>query len=441
MAWYIDSIDARAGLAFASERKADLSDAEQLLDTSLAAFVAAPDFRPQLGVSRTTAFAVARGSFQLGLFINDEKEVAFPSLPAVAEFVRRAYLRSSGGDDPGTDPTPSPDIDGPKIDGELEEKTQPSDSEGVDFVAVLKNERKRFHSESGILGTEESAKKFVWNMLDDSSQKVEPNVHRAVIGGYRVLHELLRRCPRAGDLENARKWCEASRRLCHCFDQLGLWPFISHTIKTFSCEKQIRTLAKFLSAEQFLSHLRHMLDEQPANWAETIFLRELLVNGHRLQYLEPLWPYVCWPACALTDGIAHGFDPVDNLSYLPIPQDIETTIWGKTKPSDRMNLCHLFSSLSGCPNQEEWTEPALEVLLFISAYLVSPAYCAQRSNATRFWHVSEFTDVQPVMVTATEQVVKGAIDWLSDCLPKFAFSEDIESLISSAIELRYSSQN
>ena len=45
------------------------------------------------------------------------------------------------------------------------------------------------------------------------------------------------------------------------------------------------------------------------------------------------------------------------------------------------------------------------------------------------------------MVTATEQVVKGAIDWLSDCLPKFAFSEDIESLISSAIELRYSSQN
>ena len=441
MAWYIDSIDARAGLAFASERKADLSDAEQLPDTSLAAFVAAPDFRPQLGVSRTTAFAAARGSFQMGLFTNDEKEVAFPSLPAVAEFVRRAYIRSGGGDDPETDKTPSPDIDGPKIDGKLEGETQHFYREGVDVVAVLKNKAESFHNESSVLETEESATEFVWNMLDDSSQKVEPSVHRAVLGGYRVLHELLRRCPRAGDSENARKWCEASRRLCHCFDQLGLWPFISRMIKEYLWERQVQTLAEFLSADRILRHLKRMLGEQPGNWAETIFLRELLVHGHRLQYLEPFWPYVCWPACALADSIAQGFDPVDDLSYLPIPQDIENTIWGETKPSDRMNLCHLFSSLSGCPIQEEWTEPALEVLLFISAYLVSPAYCAQRSNATRFWHASESTDVQPVMVTATEQVVKGAIDWLSDCLPKFAFGEDIESLISSAIELRYSSQN
>ena len=194
-----------------------------------------------------------------------------------------------------------------------------------------------------------------------------------------------------------------------------------------------------MSAERFLRHFRHLLDEQPENWAETIFHRELLVHGHRLQYLEPLRPYFCWPTCALTDGIAHGSNPVDDLPYLPIPQDIENTIWGETKPSNRMNFCQLFSSLSGCSRQKERTESALKVLRFISAYLASPAYCVQKCNVTRFWYASEFTDVQPVTVTATEQVVKGAIDWLSDSLPKFAFNEDIESLIYSAIELRYSS--
>jgi hypothetical protein len=44
--------------------------------------------------------AGAASPFQYGLFIADQ-EVAFPSLDAVIEFVRRAYLRGGGGDAAG----------------------------------------------------------------------------------------------------------------------------------------------------------------------------------------------------------------------------------------------------------------------------------------------------------------------------------------------------
>lgn len=103
--WYIDALDHRGGLCFASRREPDLFFADRLADAPTA-FVAAPHFVPEFVGNRATAFAFARGRAQIGLFRDGKEEVGFDSVEAVAEFVRRAYLRGSGGNGPGEDGVP-----------------------------------------------------------------------------------------------------------------------------------------------------------------------------------------------------------------------------------------------------------------------------------------------------------------------------------------------
>ena len=75
-AWFIDTVDARAGLAFTSLRGPDLLTQDPTLDLP-GVFIAPPTFRPETVSSRALAFAATRGPFQCGLFIA-EREVAFP---------------------------------------------------------------------------------------------------------------------------------------------------------------------------------------------------------------------------------------------------------------------------------------------------------------------------------------------------------------------------
>ncbi len=112
MSWYIDSIDARAGLAFASRRPPDLMD-RGTLDADLpAAFISPPDFRAVLMPHRAIGLSAANRTYQAGLFLRG-KEVAFPSLDDVIEFTRRCFLRGGGGDGgdrtEGGPPTPLPE--------------------------------------------------------------------------------------------------------------------------------------------------------------------------------------------------------------------------------------------------------------------------------------------------------------------------------------------
>lgn len=105
-AWRIDSLDARAGRAFASFRFADLEDDVMPVDGD-AVFISAPDFAVESLATRAPGLAAARTTGQLGLFV-DEREVAFDSLDALTEFVRRTYLAGSGGSEPD-DGVPTPE--------------------------------------------------------------------------------------------------------------------------------------------------------------------------------------------------------------------------------------------------------------------------------------------------------------------------------------------
>ena len=124
--WYFDALDAIAGSGFASFRVADLGT-EQPDQQAIAVHIDAPFFQPVPIASRALAFAAARGSHQLGLFI-DKDEVGFRTLEELTEFVRRADVSSGGGDGGGgggpTPPGPGPEGEGgptlewPIIEGE-----------------------------------------------------------------------------------------------------------------------------------------------------------------------------------------------------------------------------------------------------------------------------------------------------------------------------------
>lgn len=99
LSWFVDSLDAKGGIAFAAFRPADLARGEP--DASIPAVrVAAPGFRPQAVSSRAVGLAASRGVFQLGVAV-DGRELGFAALDDLVDFVRRVYVARGGGADPG----------------------------------------------------------------------------------------------------------------------------------------------------------------------------------------------------------------------------------------------------------------------------------------------------------------------------------------------------
>jgi hypothetical protein len=121
---YIDALDGRSGLAFASYRMPDLIGAAQEWPdlSAMAWFIAAPDFQPEPVSSRAIGFAAAQRGLQLGLSLNGETEVPFPSLEALTDYVRRLFIAGGGGDGAaGVDPAlGGPPEGGGEPEGEIE---------------------------------------------------------------------------------------------------------------------------------------------------------------------------------------------------------------------------------------------------------------------------------------------------------------------------------
>ena len=104
VAWRIDALDARSGVAFASYRTGlplFVPEALTITDTPTA-YISAPDFEVEWLTNSAVGFAATRSSFQLGLFIGDNLEIGWKGLDELVEFVRRCYVAGAGGDDNGT---------------------------------------------------------------------------------------------------------------------------------------------------------------------------------------------------------------------------------------------------------------------------------------------------------------------------------------------------
>jgi hypothetical protein len=78
--WYIDALDARAGIGLATYREADLNTNTVDLGRP-GVFISPPFFQGESVASRAIGFAATRGSFQLGLFV-EGGEIAFATLQA-----------------------------------------------------------------------------------------------------------------------------------------------------------------------------------------------------------------------------------------------------------------------------------------------------------------------------------------------------------------------
>ena len=99
MPWYVDAIDVRGGMAVGTQRNRDLMQ-DSWNESGPSVFISPPAFALNSCRPERQALPLLRNFAQTGLF-NDGQEVPFDSLAALAEFVRRSYLRGTGGDGAG----------------------------------------------------------------------------------------------------------------------------------------------------------------------------------------------------------------------------------------------------------------------------------------------------------------------------------------------------
>jgi hypothetical protein len=152
--WRFDALDARAGMAFAS------LDGPHRGDENVVYF-GPPTFHPE-PVGRTSlAFGATRRGYQEGLVIND-REASFPSLAAMGEFIRRAYVRGSSGDGGPTDEGPIEPIGPGPDDPGLSE-----DNDGGSTLRAFEADMRRFQASVEKCNFGE-ASTMTWSVPSDS---------------------------------------------------------------------------------------------------------------------------------------------------------------------------------------------------------------------------------------------------------------------------------
>lgn len=431
MVWYIDSIDVLAGMAFASERAPDLlSKSGETFEPAGQAFIAPPDFAPEIGVSRATAFAAARGSFQLGLFI-DEEEVPFPSLESLAEFVRRAYLRGGGGDDPRGVVPPVPE-GGPDLSGavgiEREDREFYSDpSDPSDPIVRLVARVGDFRAESVKIDRAAGADQFAWLVGTASpGSDAAAGTVRLVSGGFSVLIELLRRHPGPNVGDRLPHWLEAARRLSAAFDRIGLWIPLGELIAKHSHLSSVADeIARYLDERDGLNEIRRVVDQQAVAWSDLFFLRNVLRYGTGAWRGRQGW----W----LSSGwdLTTDHDLFADLSHFPVPGRVKA---GGARHENE-NLSALLMSAVAVP-ELGGTGDAAELLLFAAACLVSPGLVAQRTGS--LLSPAGFPDRETAgrAWAAIAPVTRAALFWLTGNLPKHVFWPGLEDLIAKAVSPR-----
>lgn len=178
--WHIDSLDGRAGLAFATEftKAGDGLEAKGLRTY----FISAPNFVPEPVSDRAIALAASNGSYQSGFYL-DEKPVPFAVLADIVELVRRLHTAGEIEEEPpegGRAAEPLIRPEGGPGGGELAE-AEAEVLHGA-FNAIINNMPEQ-------LGT--AGQECDWKLLRDIAKKpgfVEMSCLRALLI---LLHDLL----------------------------------------------------------------------------------------------------------------------------------------------------------------------------------------------------------------------------------------------------------
>ena len=405
-AWHIDSIDARAGLAFASWRLSDL-ELEQLdLDRS-AVFLSPPFFQPEALMNRTIGFSAARGRGQLGVFVGGA-ELAFETLEDLTEFVRRAYVGSGSGDaggggGGGGGPPPTPDGPPP----EVPEGGLGIEEEGVFQHPVIMAARAAADVAAKLSYEAGSPVKTHNFQIGSDEAETIAKTTALVDGATEMLLELLRRFPTRLDDSAIETWSRSAQSVGGTITQLELWADIVGGPYGDRLDRLVRSM---LPRTEELSDVADVL---PVLFGATS-IDQIVYFRHR--------PYSAANWTRWKDG-----DPVDDLARWPLPNDLKVlAINNQDYPSVFSLMCAInanptiLSSTYPVPAVRAWS-----ILLFAAAHLLAES----RQSMRRSWLLPE------AISGARRSLTQAAGNWLFQQWPKTLFPAPVELAIREASTL------
>jgi hypothetical protein len=447
--WFIDALDARAGLVFAALQPFSPPDERIVAEAANILFFSPPEFEPQSVGNRAIGFSAAQASFQEGLFV-EGREVAFPNWEAVAEFLRRVYLRSGGGDAPPTGDgpplppeEPKPPI-GPDEEFDTEEPKPPIgpheefDTEDSPTGRLLfcahAFERKvpKAMPQSDGQPIEVVETENVWNDLGQRGSMgsgridrfTEAQMSTLCRAAYQILLELIRTEPAPTPSDAAFAWTRSVGRFFHALQAIRLRPAFMF----------------WLQEGRRLAHLavrvRHDSDLLQHMQMDSDYFAELHNYGHGRLLDMPSWRWPHWEYRTIKLPTDSGdFDPLSDLEGLPVPLELAHGVVteGEADPV-RPSLRNLLFALLGSP--QDLLASALigrqraEMLLFAAAVIAA-------SGTGR----PEFSsrDKNLIVADAARCCAKGEA-WLAFNLPKKAFPYRVELEIQRASRLAYISK-
>jgi hypothetical protein len=403
-AWRIDSLDARAGMAFGSWRPADLASARGVDLASSAVFLAPPYFRAEALNDRTVGFSASRSLAQFGVFIGRD-ELAFATLDEMSAFVRRVYQSSGGGDLPGGGATGGPPGFGPeggpeggpeigKIDfptGDLPMKGLGGAQAFVQAATSIKELAGELKFEPGKPTPTRNAKTAGSNYLS-----LPVDATTLTLGAQELLIELVRRFPLRGRHADIVKWSDSGNRLGEAIGQLNLWPKIFESAAGPALDQAAMQISKQL----------------PASFHDRWLIRLLMQKSYSF----------------VTAGYGSLDDPLDNLSAWPLPYDVRSLVGSHEKDP---SAYHLLAAVLGSPQKLVSNADRSASLRAASIILFSAA------------HIIGETTPQSVVAFADAGLVDEAIwvatrntwDWLVPQLPANIFPTEVETIIGASAAL------
>jgi hypothetical protein len=430
--WKIDTLDPRGGLAFATWREDDLiADVPAAADTPCI-FVGAPEFRPEAVSNRSVALGAGRAAFQTGFFHGEGatvSEVAFPSPEAVAEFVRRTYIRSGGGDGAEGGPSTSPRRPVPSASEFLYAlRKTPLHAEIMDRIREFRTLSKM---PDGV-----TAPAKVWEKLQPKVEGATETPAMLAAALVNLIYEMYRRLPDAAMRDLLLDWqCEA-QHLRDLVTQLDLWPLLVSP----PCFDALRELARSVRPDE--------LDKDPAASSKDVennhdwpfFLLFILlpqcdparwVEGYRL-YRR----FRHWPERYMRRNFEVPLDPMTSLWRLPLPEHLEHYVGAALKGTRRANLYNALTAFLGSPTVAlPDGEELVELALFASACIAGPS--TGRPLRLIGWEMGVRPGRTAYVDASARKLALRGWTWMREQLPKLVFPEHVESAIQSAADLTY----
>jgi hypothetical protein len=401
-AWRLDAWDARAGFAFASSRDADLlTEAPQM--NRPAVMVAPPSFQPEWLATRSLGFAASRGSCQLGLYV-DGAEVGFPTLEALIDFVRRAYMSGGGGDAPGPG---APSVPRPREGGGPEiGPLVPVDGARADRVGELRSALIGMQascdalSKTSSFGADQTVDFEV--VKEASLQDSFPGVVDLAWGAGELVLELIRRLNETGD---QMMWLRAAVRLTDAIGRLGL-------SRTMYID---RAFGNRFHAD--LDKFRLLPQSRPA---DGLRLERAIAGAERALFVEHGLYFRSWRAA----------DPLDDLSRWPIPGDIAARVGLDYRTASAFQL---LSAMNGAPlaslPDDAMLSRCLAIVIFAAAHALAEGESVAPLEAS--------TVSDEFFARATADLTRASLEWLLRQWPRCVFPEKLERLIQGVAKAAY----